>query len=170
MSTRSEIAVEYSDGSIKSIYCHSDGYLSYNGVILNENYDTLELANSIIEQGDCSILKQTIDESRFYNTWRNENTKAKTFVNEYDFMSHFANDIFAEYIYLFKNGKWLVSSLEFLDNPNDNYTHCIGYHTKLLILEEALIIRLGGRDDKPYFNQEVQSWRFGKNLTKALNK
>ena len=157
MSTRSEIAVEYSDGSIKSIYCHSDGYLSYNGVILNENYDTLELANSIIEQGDCSILKQTIDESRFYNTWRNENTKAKTFTNEYAFMSHFANDIFAEYIYLFKNGKWLVSSLEFLDNPNDNYTHCIGYHTKFLILEEALIIRLGGRDDKPYFNQEVQS-------------
>ena len=157
MSTRSEIAVEYSDGSIKSIYCQSDGYLSYNGVILNENYDTRELAESIIDQGDCSILKQTIDESRFYNTWRNENTKAKTFVNEYDFMSHFANDIFAEYLYLFKNGKWFVSSLEWLENPSDNYSHCIGYHSKLYVLEEALKIRLG-RDDEAYnFNQEVLS-------------
>ena len=157
MSTRSEIAVEYSDGSIKSIYCHSDGYLSYNGVCLNTYYNTKEKAESIIEQGDCSILKQTIDKSRFYNTWRNENTKAKTFNSEYAFMKYFQSDIFAEYIYLFKNGKWLVSSLEFLDNPSDNYTHCIGYHTKFLILEEALKIRLG-RDDEAYdFNQEVQS-------------
>ena len=34
MSTRSHIGIKIGD-KVKYIYCHSDGYLSYNGVYLN---------------------------------------------------------------------------------------------------------------------------------------
>ena len=138
MSTRSEIAIENKDGSISSIYCHSDGYLEYNGNILNNHYNSYELASSIISQNDCSSLGETIEESRFYNTWRNEDTKAKNFDNEYLFMERFSNDIFAEYIYLFKDDKWYVSELKTIDTPDDNYKDYIAYHTKFTPLDIAL--------------------------------
>ena len=136
MSTRSEIAIQLEDESIKSIYCHSDGYLEYNGLMLQTHYNTFEKAESIINENDCSVLKPTIKESRFYNTWRNDNTKYKQFNNEFLFMDRFGSDIFAEYIYLFKNDKWHFSILKFLDNPKDNYGHCIGYHTKFVLLKD----------------------------------
>tara|TARA_R100000093_G_scaffold28329_1_gene15684 strand:- start:1105 stop:1524 length:420 start_codon:yes stop_codon:yes gene_type:complete len=138
MSTRSEIAIENKDGSINSIYCHSDGYIENNGYLLNKHYKSHKLALSIIKENDCSYLGKSIDESRFYNTWRNENTKAKKFKNESCFMQDFNNDIFAEYIYLFKNNKWYVSQLKMLDNPNDNYGHCISYHTKFILLDDII--------------------------------
>ena len=138
MSTRSEIAIENKDKSISSIYCHSDGYLEYNGQILNNHYNSYELALSIIKQNDCSFLGETIEDSRFYNTWRNEDTKAKIFNSEFDFMHKFANNVFAEYIYLFKDNKWYVSELKTIDNPDDNYDHYIAYHTKFTPLDIAL--------------------------------
>lgn len=38
MSTRSFICVEQDDGSYKGVYCHSDGYLTYNGAMLLDHY------------------------------------------------------------------------------------------------------------------------------------
>tara|TARA_R110002012_G_scaffold60756_1_gene159173 strand:+ start:61 stop:504 length:444 start_codon:yes stop_codon:yes gene_type:complete len=138
MSTRSEIAIENKDCSISSIYCHSDGYLEYNGKILNNHYNSYELALSIIKENDCSSLGETIEDSRFYNTWRAEDTKAKNFDSEYSFMFRFSNDIFAEYIYLFKNDRWYVSELKTIDNPQDNYINYIAYHTEFTPLDIAL--------------------------------
>jgi hypothetical protein len=40
MGTRSNIAYERPNGQIVVAYCHYDGYPEYNGVILNENYNT----------------------------------------------------------------------------------------------------------------------------------
>ena len=100
MSTRSEIAIQRMDGSIESVYCHSDGYLSYMGVLLNGYYNSLRKARSIINQkNDCSMLSTTIEKSRFYNSWRNENTKAKEFMNEYAFMDYFSSNVWNIFIY-----------------------------------------------------------------------
>lgn len=38
MSTRSTIAIENANGTIKKIYCHFDGSISHNGKILAEQY------------------------------------------------------------------------------------------------------------------------------------
>lgn len=38
MSTRSYICIENEDKSISGIYCHSDGYLTYNGAMLLDHY------------------------------------------------------------------------------------------------------------------------------------
>lgn len=39
MSTRSTIAYENADGTIKKVYCHYDGYVRHNGKILAEHYE-----------------------------------------------------------------------------------------------------------------------------------
>jgi hypothetical protein len=49
MNTCSTIALEYADGSIKQIYCHWDGYVSHNGRILHDHYDTPEKAAELMD-------------------------------------------------------------------------------------------------------------------------
>lgn len=56
MSTRSFICVEQNDGSYKGVYCHSDGYLTYNGAMLLDHYNSREKAEGIIALGDLSLL------------------------------------------------------------------------------------------------------------------
>ena len=56
MSTRSFISVEQDDGSYKGVYCHSDGYLTYNGAMLLDHYNSGEKADALIALGDLSLL------------------------------------------------------------------------------------------------------------------
>ena len=48
MATRSKIAIEDQDGTVRSIYCHWDGYPSHHGPILLEHYTTQEKVESLI--------------------------------------------------------------------------------------------------------------------------
>ena len=58
MGTRSRIAVMH--GSVcKSVYCHWDGYLQYNGSLLQKHYDSAK-ANQLVALGDLSSLKPEI--------------------------------------------------------------------------------------------------------------
>ena len=140
MSTRSEIAIERLDKSILSIYCHSDGYIEHNGVLLQNHYNSLRLARSIVERNDCSVLGETLEESRFYNDWRDEDTRAKKFDSVRSFMKEFDNNIFAEFIYLFKNNAWYVSELKFVDDEKykDRWDNYIAYHTKFRLLRDVI--------------------------------
>ena len=61
MSTRSEIGILNSDGTIESVYCHWDGYPEYNGVILSEYYTKEEIVRELIRNGDLSSLHESID-------------------------------------------------------------------------------------------------------------
>ena len=61
MSTRSSIAIKRKDGTIESVYCHSDGYLEYNGVMLNKFYKNPEKINSLINLGDLSFLDRQVN-------------------------------------------------------------------------------------------------------------
>jgi hypothetical protein len=56
MSTRSDIIAKCSDGKWRRIYCHSDGYLSHNGVILFEHYTDQNKIDGLMGLGDLSIL------------------------------------------------------------------------------------------------------------------
>lgn len=56
MATRSRIGIEKEDGTIHSIYCHWDGYPSYNGRILLESYTNREKVEGLIALGDISVL------------------------------------------------------------------------------------------------------------------
>lgn len=61
MGTRSDIIVERADGKWARIYCHWDGYLSHNGVILQEHFATQERAEALVALGDISSLKPSIE-------------------------------------------------------------------------------------------------------------
>ena len=56
MSTRAWIAKEVDNGKYRSIYCHSDGYLSHTGMILLKHYDTEEKLDELLKLGDISLI------------------------------------------------------------------------------------------------------------------
>ena len=125
MSTRSSIAIKHGD-RIKSIYCHSDGYLEYNGRVLLANYADSVKVNKLIAMGDMSMLGKDIGEKisfnssmeydadgvavqcRFYGRDREEEAvDFKSFDTE-DTWVNFYND--CEYFYLYDHGVWYVKA------------------------------------------------------------
>ena len=56
MSTRSRIGIELPDTSILSVYCHFDGYPSFNGKKLVEHFNSRDAASELIDGGDISSL------------------------------------------------------------------------------------------------------------------
>jgi len=65
MGTRSRIGVMHGD-KVKSIYCHWDGYLEFNGAILQEHYDSAK-ANHLVALGDLSSLRANIGEKHAFS-------------------------------------------------------------------------------------------------------
>lgn len=122
MATRSTIAIEYLDGTVKQVYCHFDGYLEHNGKILQENYTNPTKLNCIMELGDLSVLSKNIgtqhdfddntyDQCKFYSRDRNEiGTEAKSFIDFNDYLQNMQSEDF-NYILRFINGNsvWFVS-------------------------------------------------------------
>ena len=110
MSTRSNIAIQKPDGKILSIYVHSDGYPDGVGQCLIDNYKTYISAEKLFRYGDASYLGSTIEECSFYHRdWQRDLDKAHVHKNFESFKKFYSGDIFIEFVYLFKDGQWLVS-------------------------------------------------------------
>jgi len=112
MSTRSNIAIEDpKTKKVKVIYVHSDGYPYGVGKCLVDNYNNRELAKLLFEHGDASYLGDTIEECSFYGRdWDRDEEPAKEFRDEWMYMHSMRGDIHIEYIYIFKDNRWHVSS------------------------------------------------------------
>lgn len=111
MATRSYIILELSDEDKKKyktdknymgIYCHWDGYKSYNGRILMKYYDTKEKVEELISHGDMSSLQPTLQECIFYHRDREHDLKI-SFFDEIN--KEFTNSMVC-FLYLFKNNQW----------------------------------------------------------------
>lgn len=61
LSTRSYICKENPDGTYTGIYCHSDGYLTYNGAMLLDHYNSRERVEKLISLGNLSCLNENIE-------------------------------------------------------------------------------------------------------------
>jgi len=107
MATRSTIALEYSDGRVRQIYCHWDGYLDHNGQILLDHYATSDLVDQLIQHGSISSLGRSIEDTEFYARDRGEELIPPCeFETEDDY--HLAAT-FQDYNYLMdRHGQWLV--------------------------------------------------------------
>ena len=132
MSTRSNIAIEDpKTKKVKVIYVHSDGYPYGVGKCLVDNYQHRHLAKELFYYGDASYLGDTLDECSFYGRdWDRDEEPAKTYRNEYMYMASMRGDIHIEYIYLFKNNRWQVSTgktTTMKDGYDDGF---LGYFTK----------------------------------------
>ena len=130
MGTRSAIGIEHQNGKIEAVYCHWDGYLSWNGQMLSDHYDR-EKTLALVALGDLSSLKSEIGERhdfedrsdtvrnwcKFYGRDRGETgIESKSFNDIDDFVLNFNSG--AEYHYVLRlSGIWQVSihKAEFMD-------------------------------------------------------
>ena len=103
MGTRSNIAYERPNGQVVVAYCHYDGYPEYNGVILNENYDTPKQAEELANQGYFSGLKPTLKESL---EGRANQDPPMIYHSLHSYLNDIQWDI--EWIYIFRRGQWYV--------------------------------------------------------------
>jgi hypothetical protein len=147
MSTRSRIGVMHGD-KVKSIYCHNDGYLDYNGRILQTHYDSVK-ANQLVALGDMSILKAHIGEKHafskfefdiehrvhndewctFYGRDRGEKGVEFKVAHSFEEFLEQCDNSSAEYYYIMVNGEW---------NCGDTYTSG-PLSKKLTLLANALL-------------------------------
>ena len=154
MATRSTIAIQNLDGTVQQIYCHWDGYISYNGEILKKHYNTAEKVRGLIALGDLSSLAPKLSggEGHSFETPEDdvcvaygrdrgeENTAARTFRDFDSFLFDMAKE---EYDYLFVEGarRWyLVKNkqlLTFLTELDDVELQ----KTKLKILQESSVLK-----------------------------
>jgi len=132
MSTRSNIAIEDpKTKKVKVIYVHSDGYPYGVGKCLVDNYNKRELAELLFNHGDASYLGDTLDECSFYGRdWDRDEEPAKTYRDEWMYMSHIRGDIFIEYIYLFKDNRWHVSTQKSTKTKDGYDDGTLFYYTK----------------------------------------
>jgi hypothetical protein len=129
MGTRSAIAVKHGN-NIKAVYCHWDGYLSHNGVILQKYYNSAK-ANNLVALGDISSLGTDIGEAHdvdrltdmctydesgfrsdtnFYGRDRGEeDSEFRTFGSTEEFIENM-DRAGCEYFYLMREGEWSVST------------------------------------------------------------
>ena len=139
MSTRSNIAIELPDknpvvnsrgGKLKVIYVHSDGYPYGVGKCLVDNYNKRELAELLFNHGDASYLGDTLDECSFYGRdWDRKEDPAQIHRDEWMYMNNIKGDVFIEYIYLFKNNRWHVSTQK-STKVKDGYDDTLFYYSK----------------------------------------
>lgn len=104
MATRSRIGVELPNGTVKSIYCHWDGYVEHNGSVLVESYDTPEKITALLNRGDLSFLDKTPEASEAYRDRGEADVDAIEHSNIDDFISYAEE----AYVYLFRNEEWWV--------------------------------------------------------------
>jgi hypothetical protein len=135
----------------KSVYCHWDGYLEYNGSLLQKHYDSAK-ANNLVALGDLSSLKPEIGiqhafgyhgteisaedyEKQFGNMCtfygRDRGEKNVEFQTDTDFDAFIerVQGCCAEWYYIMRDGVWYVGNI---------YSSDERFYKKLVPLAEAL--------------------------------
>ena len=133
MSTRSNIAIEDpKTKKVKVIYVHSDGYPYGVGKCLVDNYNKRDVAELLFNYGDASYLGDTIDECSFYGRdWNRKEDPAKTYRDEWMYMYDMRGENMIEYIYIFKDNRWHVSTSKYVsDKIIKNSYNSVSYWTK----------------------------------------
>ena len=132
MSTRSNIAIEDpKTKKVKVIYVHSDCYPYGVGKCLVDNYNNRQLATELFKHGDASYLGDTLDECSFYGRdWDRKEEKARTYRDEWMYMQDMKGDVFIEYIYIFKDNRWHVSTSKHTKVKDGYDGGTVFYYTK----------------------------------------
>lgn len=126
MSTRSNIGVQNEDGTITAIYCHFDGYPEGVGDTLKTHYTAPDKIAALIALGNLSSLDEEVAPpagvvhnfdrrakgiTTAYMRDRGEaDQHARTFKDEAEYLDA-AGKSWAEFAYLWRDGKWLCWSL-----------------------------------------------------------
>ena len=125
MSTNSTINILNEDGTVDSIYCHWDGYLEFNGKLLQQHYTSEAKVRELISNGDLSILGSEIGEAHDFDyRYKNDGEKEPGTDNwcmyfgrdrgerNVDYQTLANADMVKgsqQYNYLFRDGSWTVN-------------------------------------------------------------
>jgi hypothetical protein len=151
MATRSTISMKTDEGKFRTIYCHWDGYPSYNGAMLNENYTDPAKIKSLIDLGSISSLREEIGEKHpfdrnyeapeldLYGNWTSayhrdrgeewSRTAPMTF-NDTEEMIELSGE---EYAYVWNGDDWLVHEV----GNNDSKGYPIFDYVETVLKKEA---------------------------------
>ena len=125
MGTHSAILRKREDGRYEGIYCHFDGYLSYNGRILKEYYSDPEKVKGLIALGDLSGLypllvppegtkhsynKPAKDITIAYHRDRDEDLNITVGPTKESVIEQIDN---GDNVYIFEDGKWTYNGDEY---------------------------------------------------------
>ncbi len=133
MSTRSMIGICDTQGKVRAIYCHYDGYPSYNGRILIEHYNTQDRVEKLIALGNISSLAEKLepDPKKPHNSRNHQKDVVFAYarddgsdleVSEFDsvrkFLMETSENVWIEWCYLFDTniGQWYVAHMNFTAN------------------------------------------------------
>ena len=118
MSTRSRIGLLLDTEHVLSVYHHWDGYPSFLGVFLQQNYTTKEQIAELLDGGDISCIDSTtdwndekVDEHVLYYNDRGEKTEPRLDLNVEDYIENKLSAM-EDYAYLFENGEGICYDLD----------------------------------------------------------
>lgn len=120
MSTNSYIAIKNDDKTIDYIYCHWDGYIENNGVLLQLYYNNKDRIRKLINLGSISSLEKKLNPDKTkphtkFNYQENVVISYARDCNEELKINHSKNieefikvckSASMEYVYLYNNTKW----------------------------------------------------------------
>ena len=117
MATRSNIAYRTPEGTIRSIYCHWDGYPAHNGEMLVRYYQEARKIAQLIELGSISSLNENLHAKGKHNFDKPEegvviayhrDRGEELYISEYADIPSWIDDM-EEYAYLWNGREWLVN-------------------------------------------------------------
>ena len=126
MSTRSRIGLLLNDQHILSVYHHWDGYPSFLGVFLQQNYTTKEQIAELLDGGDISCIdsdtnwnRNKVDNHVLYYNDRGEKTEPRLDLNFDEYVKN--ADACEEFVYLFLPEDNIWECYEINHKYDDNY-------------------------------------------------
>ena len=125
MATRCFIGIQDSNGTVRGIYCHSDGYYDYTGVRLEAHYMDPAKIEALLALGDISILGDEIGEKHDFNDHETHRDWTKAYHRDrgealspnrvYDSLEalekNVSGDLGAEYAYVWTGDRWWMIKL-----------------------------------------------------------
>lgn len=126
MSTNSTIAIELSDGTVRQISCHYDGYPEHNGKLLHDHWNKVEKILQLMSLGDLSSLGKEVGSQQYFNhpnsNWclaygRDRGEPDTDFRKFESFDQYSVYGDLRQYNYIFRNGVWYVAEEDLKFRP-----------------------------------------------------
>lgn len=166
MSTRSIIALEIGPNQFKSVYCHWDGYPSFNGIMLMEYYKSLDKVNELLSYGDMSFLGKRINPLSKEHSFNNPESGTTVYYGRdrgekgTDFKISNSSKIFcemirnsdADYVYIAKPIEG-INEVEWYVSSYPNYDNLFGKAVKIMY---ALPQIIDGMNKEKYVKKFVE--------------
>ena len=147
MSTRSTIGIVRGYHDTTRIYCHSDGYVSYNGAILQKYYNTADKVEKLMALGNLSYLGPEIgpDDPKLWDIYaKNDHRRCRTYTSRGEAWEQCDPTQREEYNYTFyvEDGYWTVEYAT-SEEPGETAKR-LGFDKLYTNKEEYLIDALAG--------------------------